>query len=271
MVENDQANITLLCNIVDGNPLVLTKVRWFLDGEFLKELPECDEASTGDENLCEVDPTKMLLQNVGREFIGNYSCEGFNVAGWGDTSEENPLDIYYEPGNATMVHYPHVAIKRKSVTFNCSIEDRGNPIATRYRWLRGGKPVMDVVTPSWTVDPVGLDSRTTFSCFAYNEGGEGNAAEVRLEVHAPPAFVQKLHPYTGALYSTSNISLACRVECVPSCTISWFKDGVGIEDSDERYYITSQYLAAEPATGDFESAYSVLVSGHSAIIAHRKF
>ncbi|XP_052564933.1 hemicentin-1 isoform X2 [Culex pipiens pallens] len=258
VVENDQANITLLCNIVDGNPLVLTKVRWFLDGEFLKELPECDEASTGDENLCEVDPTKMLLQNVGREFIGNYSCEGFNVAGWGDTSEENPLDIYYEPGNATMVHYPHVAIKRKSVTFNCSIEDRGNPIATRYRWLRGGKPVMDVVTPSWTVDPVGLDSRTTFSCFAYNEGGEGNAAEVRLEVHAPPAFVQKLHPYTGALYSTSNISLACRVECVPSCTISWFKDGVGIEDSDERYYITSQYLAAEPATGDFESAYSVL-------------
>ncbi|XP_055619524.1 hemicentin-1 isoform X2 [Toxorhynchites rutilus septentrionalis] len=258
VIENDQANITLLCNIIDGNPLILTKVRWFLDGEFLKELPECDDDSQGDENLCEVDPTKMLLQNVGREFIGNYSCEGFNVAGWGDNSEENPLDIYYEPGNASMTHYPYIAIKRRSVTFNCSIEDRGNPVATRYRWLRGGKPVMDVVTPSWTVDPVGLDSRTTFSCFAYNEGGEGNAAEVHLEVHAPPAFVQKLHPYVGALYSTSNISLACRVECVPSCTISWFKDGVGIEENDERYYITNTYMPAEPATGDFESAYSVL-------------
>ncbi|XP_055535886.1 hemicentin-1 isoform X2 [Wyeomyia smithii] len=258
VIENDQANITLLCNIVDGNPLLLTKVRWFLDGEFLKELPECDDDSLGDENLCEVDPTKMLLQNVGREFIGNYSCEGFNVAGWGDTSEDHPLNIFYEPGNASMTHFPQIAIKRKSVTFNCSVEDRGNPVATRYRWLRGGKPVMDVVTPTWTVDPVGLDSRTTFSCFAYNEGGEGNAAEVRLEVHAPPAFVQKLHPYTGALYSTSNISLACRVECVPSCTISWFKDGVGIEDYDERYYITNNYLGATPATGDFETAYSVL-------------
>ncbi|XP_058464144.1 uncharacterized protein LOC131438278 isoform X2 [Malaya genurostris] len=258
VIENDQANITLLCDIVGGNPMILTKVRWFLDGEFLKELPECDDDSLGDENLCEVDPTKMLLQNVGREFIGNYSCEGFNVAGWGDTSEEHPLDIFYEPGNATMVHFPQIAIKRKSVTFNCSVEDRGNPVATRFRWLRGGKPVMDVVTPTWTVDPVGLDSRTTFSCFAYNDGGEGHAAEVRLEVHAPPAFVQKLHPYTGALYSTSNISLACKVECVPSCTISWFKDGVGIEDNDERYYITNKYLGSTPATGDFETAYSVL-------------
>uniref|UniRef100_A0A182P6J4 Ig-like domain-containing protein n=1 Tax=Anopheles epiroticus TaxID=199890 RepID=A0A182P6J4_9DIPT len=259
VIENDQANITLLCNIVDGNPMLLTKVRWFLDGEFLKELPECEEETLGtDENLCEVDPSKMLLQNVGREFIGNYSCEGFNAAGWGDVSEENPLDIYYEPGNASMVHYPYIAIKRRSVTFNCSIEDRGNPAATRYRWLRGGKPVLDVVTPSWTVDPVGLDSRTTFSCFAYNEGGEGYPAEVNLEVHAPPAFIQKLQPYTGALFSTTNMSLSCRVECIPSCSISWFKDGIGIEESDERYYITNTYLPAEPATGDFESAYSVL-------------
>uniref|UniRef100_A0A182KGE6 Ig-like domain-containing protein n=1 Tax=Anopheles christyi TaxID=43041 RepID=A0A182KGE6_9DIPT len=259
VIENDQANITLLCNIVDGNPMLLTKVRWFLDGEFLKELPECEEETLGtDENLCEVDPSKMLLQNVGREFIGNYSCEGFNAAGWGDVSEENPLDIYYEPGNASMVHYPYIAIKRRSVTFNCSIEDRGNPAASRYRWLRGGKPVLDVVTPSWTVDPVGLDSRTTFSCFAYNEGGEGYPAEVNLEVHAPPAFIQKLQPYTGALFSTSNMSLSCRVECIPSCSISWFKDGIGIEASDERYYITNTYLPAEPATGDFESAYSVL-------------
>ncbi|XP_058054565.1 hemicentin-1 [Anopheles bellator] len=259
VIENDQANITLLCNIVDGNPMLLTRVRWFLDGEFLKELPECEEATLGtDENLCEVDPSKMLLQNVGREFIGNYSCEGFNLAGWGDVSEDSSLDVYYEPGNASMVHFPTVAVKRRSVTFNCSIEDRGNPAASRYRWLRGGKPVMDVVTPSWTVDPVGLDSRTTFSCYAYNEGGEGLAAEESLEVHAPPAFIQKLQPYTGALFSTTNVSLSCRVECIPSCTIAWFKDGIGIEANDERYYITSMYLPAEPATGDFESAYSVL-------------
>ncbi|XP_055597510.1 hemicentin-1-like isoform X2 [Uranotaenia lowii] len=258
VVENEQANITLLCNIEDGNPLILSKVRWFLDGEFLKELPECDGEGLGDENLCEVDPTKMLLQNVGREFIGNYSCEGFNVAGWGDTSDDNPLDIYYEPGNATLAFYPQIGIKRRSVTFNCTVEDRGNPIATRYRWLRGGKPVMDVVTPTWTVDPVGLDSRTNFSCYAYNDGGEGNAAVVALDVHAPPAFIQKLNPYTGALFATSNISLTCRVECVPLCKVSWFKDGVGIENSDERYFIRWEYRPADPATGDFESVHSVL-------------
>lgn len=50
---------------------------------------------------------------------------------------------------------------------------------------------MDVVTASWTVDPVGLDSRTNFSCYAYNEGGEGQAAAILLDVHGK----QFLHFY----------------------------------------------------------------------------
>lgn len=153
----------------------------------------------------------------------------------------------------------------------------------RYRWLRGGKPVMDVVTSSWTVDPVGLDSRTNFSCYAYNEGGEGNSAAILLDVHgkylmhcmhactfdnskiisistAPPAFIQKLHPYTGALFSAKSASLSCRIECVPMCLISWFKDGIGIEASDFRYSVKETFLPADPSTGDFESVLSVLVS-----------
>lgn len=118
---------------------------------------------------------------------------------------------------------------------------------------------MDVVTPTWTVDPVGLDSRTNFSCYAYNEGGEGNTAVVLLDVHAPPTFIQKLHQYTGALFSAKTTSLACRIECVPECSVSWFKDGVGIEESDARYNVKETLLAADPSTGDFESIQSVLV------------
>lgn len=260
IIENNEANVTLFCNVAQGNPSTLLKVRWFLDGQVLKELPECqNEVQQDDEDpLCGVNPNILLLENVGREFLGNYSCEGQNLAGWGPRSKENDLIVYYEPGNATLTHHPQIPSKRKSVTFHCSVEDGGNPNATRYRWLRGGSPVMDVVTPIWTVDPVGLDSRTNFSCYAYNEGGKGNPATIDLDVRAPQAFISKLQPYTGALFSTPGISLSCRVECVPQCTIYWLKDGVGIEDTNERYHINESYLPAEPAVGDFESVLSVL-------------
>ena len=41
-----------------------------------------------DEDFCDIDPSKLLLENVGRSFQGNYSCEGMTSAGWGPRSEE---------------------------------------------------------------------------------------------------------------------------------------------------------------------------------------
>lgn len=262
VIENAGSNVTLYCNVEAGNPQQLTKVRWFLDGQLLKELPECDphDSKEDDEDLCGIDPIKMLLQDVGRDFGGNYSCEGMNAAGWGPRSLSEELVVFYEPGNATLMHTPLIAVKKKSVQLSCSVDEDGNPKSSRYRWLRGDKPVMDIVMSNWTVDPIGLDSRTNFSCFAYNEGGEGAPATVFLDVHAPPAFIQSLNPYTGALYSTPSVSLSCRVECVPQCSIAWFKDGVGVEDQDERYDVIESYLPADHSTGDFESVLSTLVS-----------
>lgn len=216
IIEKDESNVTLYCNVAKGNPSTLLKVRWYLDGQLLKELPECQNGTgDDDDSLCGVNPNVLLLENVGREFLGNYSCEGLNAAGWGQRSKENELMIYYQPGNATLSHFPPIGTKKKSVSFHCSVEDAGNPPATRYRWLRGGSPVMDVVTPIWTVDPIGLDSRTNFSCYAYNEGGDGNPATNDLDVYAPQTFIKILPPYIGFLYNSTNIMLTCRVECVP--------------------------------------------------------
>lgn len=283
IIENDVTNITLFCNVEDGNPSELIKVKWYIEGDILTVSPKCiddndditgididennEENNEGndeddDENndsKCNVQRNQLLLTNVRRQFLGNYSCEGQNLAGWGPRSEDVELNIYYAPGNATLTHNPIIPTKRKSVIFSCSVDDGGNPNATRYRWLRGGSPVLDVVTPIWTVDPVGLDSRTTISCYAYNKGGNGVPASIELDVHAPPAFIQKLPPYSGALFSTSKFQLLCRVECVPECEVNWFKDGVGIDDkNDDRYYIQKRYLEADPATGDFESVESIL-------------
>lgn len=257
IIENDGVNVTLSCRVIAGNPDTLTRVTWFLDGGILKELPECN-GDDGDNSLCGVDPDVLLLENVGRHFLGNYSCQGQNEAGLGNRSAENDLIVFYEPGNATLFHYPLVASKRKTVTFFCSIDDGGYPNASRYIWSRGGSKLPQFNTSMITFDNVGLDSRTNFSCYAENDGGKGTEATIELNVLAPPAFIQNLQPRTAALFSSDDISLSCRVECVPACTISWYKNGVGIEKSDERYYIVESYLPIDTKVADFESVLSVL-------------
>lgn len=278
VVEDDLVNVTLICNVIEGNPANLTQVRWYHEDQLIEGVPECtdddaDEVTTknnldnydddddDDNDEDDDEPLKCgyyRLINVDRNAMGNYSCEGQNPAGWGPRSEGNDLVVHYEPGNATLVHSPLVAIKKKSVTLTCAVEDGGSPVATRYRWLRGGVNVMDVVTPVWTVDPVGLDSRTNFSCFAYNEGGPGIAATIQLDVHAPQTFITKLAPYTGVLYTASTVSLSCRVECVPECRIDWYRENVKITQKHQRYFVLTTDIPADPAVGDFESILSVL-------------
>jgi hypothetical protein len=258
VIENRNENVTLYCDVRSGNPGTLLRVQWYLNGNMLEELPICSDEPDADNRYCFVDPHKMLLENVGREFLGNYSCKGFNAAGWGEESKSEFLEVYYEPGNATISYTPDVPLKGKSMVLSCSIDEPGNPPAYRYKWLRGNKVVKDVVTPVWTIDPVGLDARNEFSCAAYNEGGEGVAASVNIEVHAPPAFIQKLQPYSGVLFSTPQISLSCRVECYPMCGIFWFMNGVEITDDNFKYFIRESHVPSEPSTGDFESVLSVL-------------
>lgn len=109
--ESDESNVTLFCNILDGNPSVLTKVRWYANSTLLKELPDCDETRVSktyidhsvyllltpclplQEDLCHIEPTKLLLESIGRGFFYNYSCEGQNAAGWGPRSEDKELMV----------------------------------------------------------------------------------------------------------------------------------------------------------------------------------
>lgn len=255
IIESDAVNVTLICRILSGNPPILSRVTWFLDGGILKELPECNK--NGDDTLCGVDPDILLLENVGRHFLGNYSCEGENSAGGGTRSADKELLVYYEPGKAKLLHYPLVASKKKTITLFCSIEDGGYPNATQYVWTRGGY-ILQYDTAMITFENIGLDSRTNFSCYAYNKGGKGQSDTIELDILAKPAFIQNLQPRTAALYSAKNISLSCRVECVPLCTITWYKNGIGIEKSDIHYTIAESFLPADKAIGDFESVLSTL-------------
>ena len=95
--ELDRINVTLFCDVISGHPTYLHSVKWFMDGELLKQLPYCSENFNGNEDLCDdIDPNTLMLEHVSRMFHANYSCQGANEAGWGEFSEEEELQIYCE-------------------------------------------------------------------------------------------------------------------------------------------------------------------------------
>ena len=67
-----------------------------MDKDLLKQLPQCE----GDEeDLCDIDPSKLLLEHVSRHFHGNFSCIGMNAAGPSPMSDPIELVVLYPPGN----------------------------------------------------------------------------------------------------------------------------------------------------------------------------
>lgn len=93
--EMDRTNVTLFCDIIDGNPEALVSVKWFMDGVLLKQLPLCTEdENSRDNDLCDIDPSQLVLEHVSRLFDGNYSCQGSNGAGWSRPSPEVELQVF---------------------------------------------------------------------------------------------------------------------------------------------------------------------------------
>ena len=53
-------------------------------------------AGNGGNDLCDIDPSKLLLEHVTKLFHGNFSCQGSNGAGWSKVSKEKELEIFCE-------------------------------------------------------------------------------------------------------------------------------------------------------------------------------
>ena len=84
-----KVNVTLFCDVVSGSPSQLLQVQWFMDGMLLNSLPQCGPRA----ELCDVDPSKLLLENVNRHFSGHFSCTGLTSAGSSQMSPPLLLEV----------------------------------------------------------------------------------------------------------------------------------------------------------------------------------
>lgn len=183
------------------------------------------------------------------------------------------------PRGVTLTHTPREVIKNENVTLRCQVKRLGKPNATTYIWYKGGYEVRDFHEATWTIKPVTLEQRTNYSCVAANEGGMSKPATTSIEVYgnqlsdqtifplnvfhvsAPPAFISKFNSYQGILVTSENVSLSCRVECYPICSILWEKDGQPLDlTNNPLYTVKTIVYPADFKKNDFESIESTLVS-----------
>ncbi|XP_070527157.1 uncharacterized protein Nrm isoform X2 [Cardiocondyla obscurior] len=265
--EADRQNVSLTCEVDAGNPAILTAVRWYLDGDLLKELPDCTRNGTATPSsseessaFCDIDPSKLLLESVGRTFHGNYSCEGKNEAGWGPVSPSTPVIVYYKPGPASITYEPRQVVKKQALSITCFVLDPGRPRVSGFKWLRGWHRLPDENEATLFIESVNLETEANFTCLAYNEAGDGEPATTFIDVSAAPTFIKKLHSYRGYVYNSPNVSIMCWVECAPICNISWLRDDIPMDfTKTNRYYVSNVYHPPDPRTNDFESIQSTLV------------
>ncbi|CAG9768077.1 unnamed protein product [Ceutorhynchus assimilis] len=258
----DKTNVLLQCNVTSGNPSNLSKVRWFLDGELMKEFPECNYTASDDSGgpFCGLDPSILSLERVDETFAGNYTCQGENVAGWGPISEPAELVVYYPPSPAKIRSYPTKVVKGAEVNLECKVDSTGRPDNVTYIWYRGSHQMTDITTSKHKIVPVGLETNSNFTCIAMNEGGQSEPATLFINVNAPPALFDRLKPYQGILYSAQQINLTCRVECSPLCSIIWKKNGRIIDfRNNPLYYNKTVIHEPDRQKNIFESVESTLI------------
>lgn len=189
VLENEKENIKLRCN--SGNKD--SSVTWYKDGQTLREIPdpfcepygeydkffEYEYNQTDDEifysdvgetpvDLCGAEPRELILQEVSRDFSGNYSCSVD-----GDISEDLELVIFYVPGAATVVDRSNDYQTETQV--KCEVKELGQPAADRYLWRRGSDS-FETKESSITVK-----TGETVGCRALSRIGNGFEGILELE------------------------------------------------------------------------------------------
>ena len=253
--ENRKQNVTLFCDVMRGNPSKLIRVKWYMDGILLTELPRCQNPL---ESLCNVDPSKLILESVNREFVGHYSCEGFNSVGPSPLSTPVELDVLYPPGAGKIIPSQDKIFKNEEVNLTCELSNIGKPKAQKFIWFVQDTVIDGVSSQTWQINPIILGTQANISCVAFNSVGAGTKGFLAVEVLAKPTFLQNLPPYTGTPVNANKIEFLCQVECLPSCQIVWLRNEIPIRNQEKNFSIQEKYIPEVLNKGIFPSILSIL-------------
>lgn len=202
----EKAQVYLKCEVNEGNPVWLSRIRWYHNGKLFNETNDVE----------------LTLTGITREHSGNYSCQGENDADYGPISDPKFLDVQFAPGPARVVVASGYAVKNKPAQLQCILDDLGHPTAEKYKW-DVNNVLTDFEIKNFTIENVTMTTQANYSCKALNSVGEGPRGYMDLNLFAPPSIVEPLPPVFGALYNDTDIILQCRAECSPVCSIEWFR------------------------------------------------
>ena len=212
LVERSDSNLTLSCRQSRPGQAVRS-VDWFMDNILLYSLPNCDQPAS---NLCQVDPTKLFLENINRHFHGNFSCVGVLASGLRSSmSNSVSVTVLFPPGSASITTSGSEPLySGDTVTFSCRVREQGRPGVESYVWRLGGRELPQQTSPDLTVTLSDSEDNTSVSCAGYNEAGAGPPADLQLRVARGPRLTLGLPPRTS-VQETGPLELVCTVTCSP--------------------------------------------------------
>ncbi|OQR74860.1 titin-like [Tropilaelaps mercedesae] len=135
--------VLLRCDVEDGNPTWTHRTRWYHNGILFNETSEYELGLAGY-----------------REQSGNYSCSLLNDADYGNLSLPVYLDVEYPPGPARIEVAELYAVKNKSVTLLCLLDDVGHPDVHAYSWYVNDTFLDETIANNYTIENISMDTQT---------------------------------------------------------------------------------------------------------------
>jgi len=248
----EQGNsLRLRCIVLTGQPRRLLKVHWFRNGNHFASTPNYYFPTNEDINE---EINELALNNLTESALqANYSCSGYNgINRFGPISAAKAL-------NQAISSSLHLAfanrnglirtMKDSSLKINCTQlisktnnQNRLKDQQTLTKWWYNDE-LIDNAEPgsdSLFIEKATLATEGNYTCEQFGD----LRASIYLKVQAPPRLIIGLPSFITWPARNRSLTLSCRVECEPKCTINWLINNRTL-NSDHRTSIAEIAQAAE--------------------------
>ncbi|XP_078379844.1 hemicentin-1-like [Oculina patagonica] len=207
-------------------------IQWILNGQNLTYTPPYNISSS----VAPILNSKLwktlgyfIVKKVTWRQHGNFSCLAFNNAG--KKSQITELEVRYRPVVQFPEDHPKNLTLAEGATATFFCKTIGNPATQSHQWqFHGydipGESCSGCLTTTYTKAAVTQADAGWYSCTGTNTLGEGPPARAQLLIKRkyPPAITYfPQNRYT--VNETSNVTMVCRANGVPTPRIIWRKSG----------------------------------------------